>query len=208
MYKKIVLSLLFVIVVFSGCGAKNNIYNNISKNENYKILDEVAIIGSESKGTTFSKYSTTPYKCKTMRKEYDKEILNTTLIEKSLKDKNVKIKYIEPTKRILIIKPEEYFSKLDNDCKPSRIDIKIELYDVEEISKNWNKENIEIYVKDIKLLSKNNLIYSKEFVLGEYDNTSGYSAFITFPYLDKNKDINKFHQEIIIELEKVMKFPK
>ncbi|RBQ28327.1 hypothetical protein [Aliarcobacter vitoriensis] len=208
MYTKIMISLLFISLGFSACGTKNNIYNNISKKENYKILDEVSIIGSESNSTTFSKYSTTPYKCKQMRKEYDKEILNTTLISKLLQERNVKIKYIEPTKKVLIIKPEGYFSKLDENCTPSRIDIKIELYDTEEISKNWNKDDIKNYANDIKFLNKDNLIYSQEFTLGEYHNTSGYSAFITFPNLDKNKDIDKFHQDIIKELEKVMKFPR
>ncbi|MFY9084911.1 hypothetical protein [Aliarcobacter cryaerophilus] len=208
MYLKILISLSLLILFFSSCTNKNNISNNISKKEDYKILDEVSIIGSESNNTIFSKYYTTPYKCKQMRKEYDKEILNTEFIKKWLQDKNVKIKYIEPSKKILIIRPETYFSKLNSECKPNKIYINIELYDVEDISRNWNKDNIEVYAKDIKFLSKNNLIYSKEFILGEYYNTSSTKSLIGTPYLNKGVDINKFHKEVIKELEKVMKFPQ
>lgn len=82
-----------------------------------------------------------------MRKEYDKEILNTEFIKKWLQDKNVKIKYIEPSKKILIIRPETYFSKLNSECKPNKIYINIELYDVEDISRNWNKDNMRVYAR-------------------------------------------------------------
>ncbi|GAB1466784.1 hypothetical protein MASR2M54_22840 [Aliarcobacter cryaerophilus] len=41
MKKYILISLFFVIIFFSACSTKNN----ISKKEDYKILDEVGIIG-------------------------------------------------------------------------------------------------------------------------------------------------------------------
>ncbi|MFW2581151.1 hypothetical protein [Aliarcobacter butzleri] len=210
MNKKILVSLLFVIVVFSGCGTKNN----IAKKEDYKILDEVSIIGSSSSGVTFSKYYTTPYKCKTMKEKYDKEILDLTPLKKLLEEKNIKIKYAEPTKRILNINIISYLSILDNDCQPKDISVRIELYDVEDISKNWNKENMKNYIKDIHSLQKNDkyLIYSKEFILDRYYNTfSSLNHSINGLLIieDREKrDINKFYQEVIKDLEKVMKFPQ
>ncbi|MDK2041300.1 hypothetical protein [Aliarcobacter butzleri] len=205
MYKKIFISLLFIMTIFNGCGTKNNIV----KKEDYKILDEVSIIGSSRGSVTFSKYSTTFYKCKIMKESYDKEILDVSPIKKLLQEKNVKIKYIEPTKKILIIKIEKYLSEFNNNCKPNKIDIKIELYDVEDISKNWNKDNMKNY---IKALDDKRLIYSQSFILDEnYNNYSELSyrvrGLVIIDNKDK-KDINKFYQEVIKDLEKVMKFPQ
>ena len=213
MYKKILISLLFITAVFNGCSTKNN----ISKKEDYKILDEVGIVGIQDTTMQYYKNSTTVYKCKVTSDEYLSEIINVTPLMKILKEKDVKITFTEPTKKLLVIKTINYLSLYDGDCEPYTIKAVVELYDVEDISKNWNKENIKDYAKDISSLNSKRLIYSHEFVLDKYYNI--YSEFIGFnakgigyelddnPNKDK-KDIHKFHQEIIKELEKVIKFPE
>ncbi|MBL3520688.1 hypothetical protein H0A43_09405 [Arcobacter lanthieri] len=205
MYKKIFISLLFIIVILSGCSNKNN----ISKKEDYKTLDEVSIIAIKDTDVKYHFAYTTAKKCKIMSDNYFNEIINVNPLIELLKNRSVKITFAEPTKRILIIKIEEYLSEFNNNCKPNKIDVKVELYDVEDISKNWNKENMK---KDIKALDNKRLIYSQSFILDEnYNNYSGLSyrvrGLVSIDNKDK-KDINKFHQEIIKELEKVMKFPK
>lgn len=213
MYKKILISLLFITAVFNGCSTKNN----ISKKEDYKILDEVGIVGIQDTTMQYYKNSTTVYKCKVTSDKYLSEIINVTPLMKILKEKDVKITFTEPTKKLLVIKTINYLSLYDGDCEPYTIKAVVELYDVEDISKNWNKENIKDYAKDISSLNSKRLIYSHEFVLDKYYNI--YSEFLGFnakgighklddnPNKDK-KDIHKFHQEIIKELEKVIKFPE
>ena len=135
---------------------------------------------------------------------------------KILKEKDVKITFTEPTKKLLIIKTTDYSALYDGNCEPNSIKVIVELYDVEDISKNWNKKNIKDYAKDVSSLNSKRLIYSHQFVLDRFYNS--YSKLDTFalgiayrlnqdPNRDK-KDIDKFHQDIIKELEKVMKFPQ
>ncbi|MFX4263923.1 hypothetical protein ACOL3L_00325 [Aliarcobacter butzleri] len=212
MYKKIIISLLFIALGFSACGTKNNIYNNISKKEDYKILDEVTIIGIKDTTIQYYRNSTTPYKCNVTSDKYITEIIDVTPLIKILKEKDVKITFTEPTKKLLIIKTTDYLALYDGNCEPNSIKVIVELYDVEDISKNWNKKNI----KDVSSLNSKRLIYSHQFVLDRFYNS--YSKLDTFalgiayrlnqdPNRDK-KDIDKFHQDIIKELEKVMKFPQ
>lgn len=213
MKKYILISLFFVIIFFSACSTKNN----ISKKEDYKILDEVGIIGIKDTKIQYYKNITTPYKCNVTSDKYLSEIINVTPLIKMLKEKDIKITFTEPTKKLLIVKTINYLALYDSNCEPNTIKVIVELYDVEDISKNWNKENIKDYAKDISSLNSKRLIYSHEFVLDKYYNI--YSEFIGFnakgigyelddnPNKDK-KDIHKFHQEIIKELEKVIKFPE
>ena len=47
----------------------------------------------------------------------------------------------EPTKKLLKITPEKY------DCANNYIYVKATLYDIENISKNWNKTNVQQKIK-------------------------------------------------------------
>ncbi|MFW3411412.1 hypothetical protein [Aliarcobacter butzleri] len=204
MYKKIFIILIFIITIFSGCSTKNN----ISKKEDYKTLDEVSILAIKDTNIKYHFAYTTAKKCTIMSDKYFNDIMNVNPLIELLKNKSVNIKYTEATKKLLVIRVKEYISELNNDCKPSKIVLKVELYDVEELSKNWNKNNI----KDIKSLDNKNLIYSQSFILDEnYNNYSELSyrvhRLVSIDNKDK-KDINKFYQEVIKDLEKVMKFPQ
>ncbi|MCT7614148.1 hypothetical protein [Aliarcobacter butzleri] len=213
MNKKILTSLFFIIIFFSACSTKNN----ISKKEDYKILDEVGIVGIKDTTIQYYRNTTTPYKCNVTSDKYITEIIDVTPLIKILKEKDVKITFTEPTKKLLIIKTTDYLALYDGNCEPNTIKVIVELYDVEDISKNWSKENIKGYSKDISSLNSKRLIYSHQFVLDKYYNI--YSEFLGFnakgigyklddnPNKDK-KDINKFYQEVIKDLEKVMKFPE
>ncbi|PUE66461.1 hypothetical protein [Arcobacter lacus] len=212
MNKKILTSLFFVIIFFSACATKNN----ISKKEDYKILDEVGIVGIKDTTIQYYRNTTTPYKCNVTSDKYITEIIDVTPLIKILKEKDVKITFTEPTKKLLIIKTTDYLALYDGNCEPNTIKVIVELYDVEDISKNWSKENIKGYSKDVSSLNSKRLIYSHQFVLDRFYNS--YSQLDTFavgiayrlnedPNRDK-KDIGKFHQDIIKELEKVMKFPQ
>ncbi|GAB1466785.1 hypothetical protein MASR2M54_22850 [Aliarcobacter cryaerophilus] len=132
-----------------------------------------------------------------------------------LKEKDIKITFTEPTKKLLIVKTINYLALYDSNCEPNTIKVIVELYDVEDISKNWSKDNINNYSKDVSSLNSKRLIYSNEFVVDRYYNV--YSELDTFavgiayrlnqdPNRDK-KDVEKFFKEVIKELEKVMKFP-
>lgn len=204
MYKKIFIILIFIITIFSGCSTKNN----ISKKEDYKTLDEVSILAIKDTNIKYHFAYTTAKKCTIMSDKYFNDIMNVNPLIELLKNKSVNIKYTEATKKLLVIRVKEYISELNNDCKPSKIVLKVELYDVEELSKNWNKNNI----KDIKSLDNKNLIYSQSFILDEnYNNYSELSyrvhRLVSIDNKD-NKDINRFYQEVIKDLEKVMKFPQ
>lgn len=213
MNKKILTSLFFIIIFFSACSTKNN----ISKKEDYKILDEVGIVGIKDTTIQYYRNTTTPYKCNVTSDKYITEIIDITPLIKTLKEKDVKITFTEPTKKLLIIKTTDYLALYDGNCEPNTIKVIVELYDVEDISKNWNKKNIKGYSKDVNSLNSKRLIYSHQFILDKYYNI--YSEFLGFnakgigyklddnPNKDK-KDINKFYQEVIKELEKVMKFPE
>ncbi|MDN5097154.1 hypothetical protein O8C85_01220 [Aliarcobacter butzleri] len=208
MYKKIFISLVFIMIIFSSCSTKNYIL----KKEDYKTLNEVSIITIKDTNIKYHFAYTTAKKCTIMSDKYFNDIMNVNPLIELLKNKGVKIKYIEATKRILVIRVEEYLSELNNDCKPSKISLKVELYDVEDISKNWDKENMKDYTRDIKSLDNKRLIYSQSFILDEnYNNYSELSyrvrGLVIIDNKDK-KDINKFYQEVIKDLEKVMKFPQ
>ncbi|RBQ32226.1 hypothetical protein CRU92_00520 [Arcobacter sp. FW59] len=208
MHKKIFISLLFIIVIFSGCFSKNN----ISKKESYKVLDEVTIIGLQDviKIKYFESYNHLE-KCKIRSTHYFDDIVNIKPLIKLLKEKNVKITYIEPTKKLLVIKAEEYISTYGIGCEPSTMIVSLKLYDVENISKDWSKNNIKVYTENIKSLKDEMLIYSKEFRLDSnfdlldtiFINSNNYEFD-----LSSNKDIEKFFKEVIKDLEKVMKFPE
>ena len=211
MKKYILISLFFVIIFFSACSTKNN----ISKKEDYKILDEVGIIGIKDTKIQYYRNTTTPYKCNVTSDKYITEIIDITPLIKTLKEKDVKITFTEPTKKLLIVKTINYLALYDSNCEPNTIKVIVELYDVEDISKNWSKDNINNYSKDVSSLNSKRLIYSNEFVVDRYYNV--YSELDTFavgiayrlnqdPNRDK-KDVEKFFKEVIKELEKVMKFP-
>ncbi|MCG3694192.1 hypothetical protein [Aliarcobacter butzleri] len=212
MYKKIFIILIFIITIFSGCSTKNN----ISKKEDYKTLDEVSILAIKDTNIKYHFAYTTAKKCTIMSDKYFNDIMNVNPLIELLKNKSVNIKYTEATKKLLVIRVKEYISELNNDCKPSKIVLKVELYDVEDISKNWDKENMKDYTIDIKSLDDKRLIYSQNFILDSYYNSyygvDNFVRGITYrlnqdPNRDK-KDVEKFFKEVIKDLEKVMKFPQ
>lgn len=85
------------------------------------------------------------------------------------------------------------------------------MYDVENISKNWNKTNVQQTVKQIESLDDKNIIYQNMFVL---DKT--YSAFSvddfkkdSFANVEKKAtNIEKFYNVVIKDLQKVMNILK
>lgn len=229
MYKKISINLLFIILIFSGCSQK---VNNISKSESYKLLDEIVIVAEQKNlditnapssgmnvnyvnwgnGTGMSpvftpNYSISSTLCKNESESYSNEIINNMSKFKDLfKIHGVRVNSIyEPTKKLLKITPEKY------DCANNYIYVKATLYDVENISKNWNKTNVQQTVKQIESLDDKNIIYQNMFVL---DKT--YSAFSvddfkkdSFVNVEKKAtNIEKFYNVVIKDLQKVMNILK
>ncbi|WP_152020155.1 DUF2059 domain-containing protein [Aliarcobacter butzleri] len=229
MYKKISINLLFIILIFSGCSQK---VNNISKNESYKLLDEIVVVAEQKSlditnapssgmnvnyvnwgnGTGMSpvftpNYSISSTLCKNESESYSNEIINNMSKFKDLFTiHGVRINSIyEPTKKLLKISPEKY------DCANNYIYVKATLYDVENISKNWNKTNVQQTVKQIESLDDKNIIYQNMFVL---DKT--YSAFSvddfkkdSFANVEKKAtNIEKFYNVVIKDLQKVMNISK
>ena len=229
MYKKISISLLFAIFIFSGCSQK---VNNISKNESYKLLDEIVIVAEQKNlditnapssgmnvnyvnwgnGTGMSPVFTPNYSvgsslCKNESESYSNVIINNISKFKDLfRIQLVKVNTIyEPTKKLLKITPEKY------DCTNNYIYVKATLYDVENISKNWNKTNVQQTVKQIESLDDKNIIYQNMFIL---DKT--YSAFSvddfkkdSFANVEKKAtNIEKFYNVVIKDLKKFMTIQK
>ena len=223
MYKKISINLLFIILIFSGCSQK---VNNISKNESYKLLDEIVIVAEQKNlditnapnsgmnvsyvnwgnGTGMSpvftpNYSISSTLCKNESGSYSNEIINNMSKFKDLFTiQRVRVNSIyEPTKKLLKITPEKY------DCANNYIYVKVTLYDVENISKNWNKTNVQQTVKQIESLDDKNIIYQNMFIL---DKT--YSAFSvddfkkdSFANVEKKAtNIEKFYNVVIKDLQK------
>lgn len=229
MYKKISINLLFIILIFSGCSQK---VNNISKNESYKLLDEIVIVAEQKNlditnapssgmnvnyvnwgnGTGMSpvftpNYSISSTLCKNESESYSNEIINNMSKFKDLFTiHGVRVNSIyKPTKKLLKITPEKY------DCANNYIYVKATLYDVENISKNWNKTNVQQTVKQIESLDDKNIIYQNMFIL---DKT--YSAFSvddfkkdSFANVEKKAtNIEKFYNVVIKDLKKFMDFSK
>ncbi|QKF58722.1 hypothetical protein [Aliarcobacter lanthieri] len=229
MYKKIFINLLFIIFIFSGCSQK---VNNTSKNESYKLLDEIVIVSEEkdlditnapSSGMNVNyvnwgngmgmapvftpNYSFGSVNCKNESEFYSNEIINNISKFKDLfRIQLVRVNNIyEPTKKLLKITPEKY------DCTNNYIYVKATLYDVENISKNWNKTNVKQTVKQLESLDNKNIIYQNTFIL---DKT--YSAFAiddfkkdSFSNVEKKAtNIEKFYNVVIKDLKKFMDFSK
>ncbi|RBQ27678.1 MULTISPECIES: hypothetical protein [Arcobacteraceae] len=214
MYKKIFISLVFIIAVFSGCSSKNN----ISKKESYKLLDEVTVVGQKGRENKivveYNGRFANSAMCKEESKNYFDELTNLDKLVELLKAKNIKITNIDkPIKKLLVIKPIDYESmNFSNECLPSHMFVEIIIYDMEEVSRNWTVEN----KIDFKSLDDKNIIYRYRFHLDSFYNS--YSELDTFavgiayrlnqdPNRDK-KDVEKFFKEVIKDLEKVMKFPQ
>lgn len=228
MYKNLFINLFIFMIAFSGCSQK---INNISKKESFKLLDEVAIVAIEKNieiinspsvvnvhyvnwgnGTGMSpvfspNYSSNSAICKVGRDIYSNKIINNISKFKDLfRIQLVKVNTIyEPTKKLLKIVPEKY------DCANEYIYVKAILYDVEDISKSWNKSNIQKTLKEIEALDEKNLIYQNIFIL---DKT--YNAFAiddskkdNFDKVEKkDRNIDNFYKVIIKDFKKVMNIPE
>jgi len=203
---KIVLTLIGAIFILDGCSNK---INQISSKESYKILDEMAIYVKQNNSnirvphtsiafTGYPAFPITPvinYKpvtfCEEETKLYLSDITNNvSKFQELLKDKNIKIKNMyEPTNKLLFIDVIQYNLKNIKTCEIGHIYIDVYLYDVEDISQHWHKDNSEKIDYDILRLDKNRIIYKNTFLSDKYFNSFPAGQFSSdFLF---NKSLNK-----------------
>lgn len=214
MFLKIFITLSIMIITFSGC-AKT--VNNIDKSEAYKALEEVTVIGQRKEFTIrYNHRQTSLRQCQQESNVYFEELSYVTKLGKLLENKNVKTTSIDkPIKKLLIIRPILYESKFDARCSPDAMTVMVNLYDVEEVSKDWTKEDIKKVINDISALNEKNLIYSKNFYLDKkynvYSEVSlGFQNVAYQMNSDPEKEtrnVEKFFKTVVVDLEKNMQFP-
>lgn len=128
-----VLSLFFL----SGCAFNVANVNNISKKE-YKILDEVSIIGAYKETKIQYRKGMVLSQCQNRYKKISNAVMKVPNLVEELKRRNIQIKYIEdkslPIKRQLVVKPIFF------DCIGNTVNVEVSLYDIEEISQDWFKK--------------------------------------------------------------------
>lgn len=213
MFLKIFITLSIMIITFSGC-AKT--VNNIDKSEAYKALEEVTVIGQRKEFTIrYNHRQTSLRQCQQESNVYFEELSYVTKLGKLLENKNVKTTSIDkPIKKLLIIRPILYESKFDARCSPDAMTVMVNLYDVEEVSKDWTKEDIKKVINDISALNEKNLIYSKNFYLDKkynvYSEVSlGFQNVAYQMNSDPEKEtrnVEKFFKTVVVDLEKNMQF--
>jgi hypothetical protein len=208
--------LLLGIFLFSGCASS---VNNISKNESYKRLDEVAVLGIHKKlvitNTALKYLKAEPEECRKQSRLIINQILNIPDFVDHLKMRDIKINYFsdnESPKKLLIIQPIEYFSS-GFECSYVSSVVQISLYDIKNISRDNFMENDEINAEKITNdLTDKNLIYRENFYLDSKFNT--YKSIMeknmatlgnTAGTNERNIDI--FFKTVIEELTKVMTLP-
>lgn len=229
-FKKIFF-LIFMMLLFSGCSQK---IDNISKKESYKVLDEVAVVALQtnidiingSSSYNFSHFVnwkngagvvpvfTPNHSAKSSScfesKIYPNKIINNLSKFKDLLTKEqVKINTIyEPTKKLLVVTPIKF------DCTNDDLYVKVTLYDIEDMSKTWNKKNVQKTLEEIKDLEDKNIIYQNIFIADKcmYFTDEDIRATKSFEEVDLEKvenrieeNINKLYENIIKELKKAMK---
>lgn len=214
MFLKIFITFSIIIMTFSGC-AKT--VNNIEKNESYKTLDEVTVVGQRKEFTIrYNHRQISLRQCQQESNVYFEELSHITKLDKLLETKNVKSTGIDkPIKKLLIIRPILYESKFDPRCSPDAMTVMVNLYNVEEVSKDWTKEDIKKVINDISALNEKNLIYSKNFYLDKKYNTYsevslGFQNIAYQMNSDPEKEtgnVEKFFRKVVEDLEKNMQFP-
>lgn len=205
---------LFVALAFTGCART---INNIDKSEAYKTLEEVTVIGQRKEFTLrYNHRQTSLRQCQQESNVYFEELSHITKLDKLLESKNVKSTGIDkPIKKLLIIRPVLYESKFDSRCSPDAMTVMVNLYDVEEISRDWTKEDVKKVIQEISALNEKNLIYSKSFYLDKKYNTYsevslGFQNVAHQMNSDPEKEtrnVEKFFKTVVEDLEKNMQFP-
>lgn len=218
MFKRILKFIVLIgVFLFSGCASS---VNNISKNESYKRLDEVAVIGRQKElviTNSTLKYEPKPQeeKCKQQSRLIINQILNVSDFVDHLKARDIKINYFtdkESPKRLLIIQPIKY-SSFGFECSYVSSVVQISLYEIENIPRDNLMEQDKINVeKMIKNLTDKNLIYRENFYLDSKFNTyksimEREIAFWGNSAVTNERNIDVFFKRVIDELAKVMIFP-
>lgn len=223
---KIVFITIFTILIFNGCSNK---INNISTKSSYKVLDEVSVIVEQINGDVFRSSTsimftgsaafpiapvTTFKPVESCKKESDVYLYDITnnipRLQALLQDKNVKIRNInEPIKKVLFIKITGYHLENNKNCEIYTIWTDVFLYDVEGLSKNWDKEEDENILNTISKLNENRIIYKNKFGSDKYFNSFPTGQFSSDYFFNKNldKNVEKFYKEVIKHLEEVISFP-
>jgi len=195
---------LFILIFFSACYKK---IDNTSLNEDYKILDQVTIIGTY-KNITYGNGED----CPNISKVWLNQLVNISKFNEIIKDKST-IELIDlgkPAKRLIIVKPISYENPYRFGCLPSSILTDIFVYDIEDISKTWSLKSYEDIMQEVDLLENKNLIYTNRFMSDIDFNTIKVRDDDSISYLfskTKNRDVRKFFIKVFEDLEKVFKFP-
>jgi len=209
---------IFILIFFSACYKK---IDNTSLNADYKILNQVSVVGTLKNVYMDESYKKALYGirfCRTQNKE-DNFWLNSIIDEykfhEILEAKGIEVlDFGEPVKRLIFIKPFYYTDGNIFKCTPDSIIVDIFLYDVENISKTWVLKSCEDIVKEMGLLKEvsdllkdKNIIYATRYSLDE--NFNSVEIYELDYGLDKtnDRDVKKFFNKVVEDLGKVVRFP-
>lgn len=228
MFKLFKIAFISIIPIFMLIGCSNKI-NNISKKSSYKVLDEVSIIVEQINGDVFRSSTSIMFtgsaafpiapimtfkpveSCKKESDVYLYDITNNiSKFQELFQDRNIKIRNInELTKKVLFIKITGYHLENNKTCEMYTIWTDVFLYDVEDVSTNWDKEEDVNILNTISKLNEDRIIYKNKFGSDKYFNSFPTGQFSSDYFFNKNldKNVEKFYKEVIKHLEEVISFP-
>jgi len=198
---------LFVLIFFSACYKK---VDNTSLNENYKILNQVSIVAvyKDIRPVVDNPFGVFRSCSKIGYDFWFNSIIDTHKFSEILENnKGIEVlDFGEPVKRLIVIKPISYHLIEKISCS-ANIFVDVFLYDIEGIYLNWAIKSYEDIIKEINLLEDKNLIYTNRYKLDENFNTIEVLELDYGFNKTDDRDVKKFFNKIVEDLEKVVKFP-
>jgi len=199
---------IFILIFFSACYKK---IDNTSLNADYKILNQVSVIGSLENVEILAQQQLGLFPPCPVDKEDNfwlNSIIDKYKFSKILEAKGIEVlNFGESVKRLIFIKPIFYETPT---CSPNCMFVEFYLYDVEDISKTWNLKSYNDIIKEINLLGDTNLIYTDRYALDINFNPRRALDFNFIHYWwnkTNDRDVKKFFNKVIEDLEKVVRFP-
>jgi len=202
-----IILVLFILIFFGACYKK---IDNTSLNKDYKTLNQVSVVGSLENVRILAYEMFGMFRCPVDKEDnfWLNSIIDKHTFSKILEAKSIEVlDFGEPVKRLIFIKPISYATY---DCPPERMFVEFFLYDVEDISKTWSLKSYEDIIKEINLLGDRNLIYTDRYALDINFNPRRALDFNFIAYWwnkTKDRDVKKFFNKVVEDLEKVVKFP-
>ncbi|WP_419771120.1 MAG: hypothetical protein ACNI3C_04840 [Candidatus Marinarcus sp.] len=171
--KRLVKSIPFLMVLFflTGCSSitLHNINKLDSKKEYKQILTDVVILTSSGNGRIqYTNYQNLN-ECRKKHREFVEMMGKKNTLQAELLAREIKLNYLNKTdkpKRVLLLAPLIYTCTNEFPIMFGQL-VNIHLYDIENISKDWDKSDIRTKINQIKMLSNDSIIYRKEYqILG------------------------------------------